>query len=118
MKSSNGQKFFLFVCVQDDLVVPYALGEKLYQAALAKRPLESKPVKFVSFESELGLAHIFIYTAPEVPSIIQQVSIGKFYSTIQYTIPTAFLSVRHFVSKSIKDVWQGEDDENQNENVQ
>ena len=46
------------------------LGERLYQAALAKRPLDAKPVNFVSFESELGLAHIFIYSAPETPSII------------------------------------------------
>ena len=55
---------------KDDLVVPYMLGERLYQAALAKRPLDAKPVNFVSFESELGLAHIFIYSAPETPSII------------------------------------------------
>ncbi len=75
-------------------MVPYVLGEKLYQAAVAKRPLESKPVNFVSFEAELGLAHKFIYSAPEVPSIIQ-----------------------HFVSKSIKGTWGGENDENQNDNV-
>ena len=47
------------------------LGEKLYKAALAKRPLDAKPVNFVSFEPDLGLAHIFIYSAPETPSIIQ-----------------------------------------------
>ena len=58
------------------------LGERLYQAALAKRPLDAKPVNFVSFESELGLAHIFIYSAPNTPSIIE-----------------------HFVSKSINDDW-------------
>ena len=35
------------------------LGERLYQAALAKRPLDAKPVNFVSFESELGKIYIF-----------------------------------------------------------
>ena len=63
--------FFIENLFQDDLVVPYVLGEKLYQAALAKRPLDAKPVNFVSFEPDLGLAHIFIYSAPETPSIIQ-----------------------------------------------
>jgi len=72
----------LIMHAKDDLVVPYMLGERLYQAALAKRPLDAKPVNFVSFESELGLAHIFIYSAAETPSIIE-----------------------HFVSKSIDDNW-------------
>ena len=36
------------------------LGERLYQAALAKRPLDAKPVNFVSFESELGKIYIFL----------------------------------------------------------
>jgi len=75
----------LIMHAKDDLVVPYVLGEKLYQAALAKRPADSKPINFVSFESELGLAHIFIYSAPETPSIIE-----------------------HFVSKSIDDNWPTE----------
>jgi len=75
----------LIMHAKDDLVVPYMLGERLYQAALAKRPLDAKPVNFVSFESELGLAHIFIYSAPETPSIIE-----------------------HFVSKSINDNWSND----------
>ena len=59
---SNGKlpitkKYFLIF--KDDLVVPYMLGERLYQAALAKRPLDAKPVNFVSFESELGKIYIF-----------------------------------------------------------
>ena len=57
--------------LQDDLVVPYILGEKLYQSALAKRPLDAKPVNFVNFEADKGLGHIFIYSAPETPSIIE-----------------------------------------------
>lgn len=72
----------LIMHAKDDLVVPYVLGEKLYKAALAKRPLDAKPVNFVSFEPDLGLAHIFIYSAPETPSIIQ-----------------------HFIDKSVKDNW-------------
>ena len=62
---------YLSFTFKDDLVVPYMLGERLYQAALAKRPLDAKPVNFVSFESDLGLAHVYIYTSPETPSIIQ-----------------------------------------------
>jgi len=62
----------LIMHAKDDLVVPYILGERLYQSALAKRPLDAKPVNFVSFESDLGLAHVYIYTSPETPSIIQQ----------------------------------------------
>ena len=38
------------------------LGERLYQAALAKRPLDAKPVNFVSFESELGKIYRFFGT--------------------------------------------------------
>ena len=52
-------------------MVPYILGEKLYQAALAKRPLDAKPIQFVNFESDQGLGHIFIYSAVETPGIIQ-----------------------------------------------
>lgn len=75
----------LIMHAKDDLVVPYILGEKLYQSALEKRPLDAKPVTFVSFESEKGLGHIFIYTAQEVPSIIE-----------------------HFASKSVTDQWPTE----------
>ena len=39
------------------------LGERLYQAALAKRPLDAKPVNFVSFESELGKIYKFFGTS-------------------------------------------------------
>eukprot|EP00096_Caligus_rogercresseyi_P011955 TRINITY_DN4866_c0_g1_i2.p1 TRINITY_DN4866_c0_g1~~TRINITY_DN4866_c0_g1_i2.p1 ORF type:complete len:134 (-),score=32.69 TRINITY_DN4866_c0_g1_i2:172-573(-) len=58
---------------EDDLVVPFQLGEKLYKTALVGRSSRAKPIQFIPFSSVHGYGHIYIYAAPELPEII-----GKF----------------------------------------
>jgi abhydrolase domain-containing protein 12 len=55
---------------RDDHVVPFVLGEKLYQAAKASRISSSKPLFFFPFHGDLGYAHVLIHTAPELPNIV------------------------------------------------
>lgn len=55
---------------KDDAVVPYSLGEKLYQIALEKRPKEAAPIKLVSFEPERNLGHKYIVNANEMTRVV------------------------------------------------
>ena len=47
------------VIFQDDRVVPYSLGEKLYQTALQGRSDDAQPVEFVSFEEDEALGKVY-----------------------------------------------------------
>ena len=51
--------------------MPYNLGQKLYQTAIANRSDGANNVDFVSFDAELGLGHRLIYSAPETPTHIE-----------------------------------------------
>ncbi|KAK6997750.1 monoacylglycerol lipase ABHD12-like isoform X1 [Biomphalaria glabrata] len=55
---------------EDDLIVPFHLGEKLY--AKAKESRGHDKVQFVSFEASLGYGHKLIYKAPQLPSLIRE----------------------------------------------
>ncbi|XP_031621471.1 lysophosphatidylserine lipase ABHD12 isoform X2 [Contarinia nasturtii] len=61
---------------EDDIVVPYKLGHKLYQSALEKRQKSWGPVEFHRFDAESGYGHKFICRAPELPDIF-----NKFFET-------------------------------------
>ncbi|XP_066964156.1 lysophosphatidylserine lipase ABHD12-like isoform X1 [Macrobrachium rosenbergii] len=61
----------LILHAEDDLVVPFALGRKLYETALKKRPENAPPVKFIDFSSCHGYAHKYICRAPELPEILK-----------------------------------------------
>ena len=58
--------------LQDDRVVPYVLGEKLYEKAAKERESNAGPVEFVSFEEEEALGHTLIYSSKTVPNIIRE----------------------------------------------
>ncbi|CAL4058670.1 unnamed protein product [Meganyctiphanes norvegica] len=62
----------LILHAEDDLVVPYMLGHKLYEVAKKIRPKDADLIQFKGFESKHGYAHKFIYMAPELPQIIRQ----------------------------------------------
>ena len=57
---------------QDDAVIPFELGYKLYQVALeSRKQIQTKnQIKFVPFESDRALGHTFIYSAPEIKDLI------------------------------------------------
>ncbi|KAL5009155.1 hypothetical protein ScPMuIL_014736 [Solemya velum] len=61
----------LMLHAEDDWIVPFALGQKLYKVALEERPPDSGPVEFVAFNSSYNYGHKYIYTAPELPRIIR-----------------------------------------------
>ncbi|XP_047473114.1 lysophosphatidylserine lipase ABHD12-like [Penaeus chinensis] len=61
----------LIMHAEDDLVVPYALGRKLYETALKVRSNDAPPIKFVGFDAKYGYAHKFICRAPEMPEILR-----------------------------------------------
>ena len=58
---------------QDDAVIPFELGYKLYQVALESRRIShnSNAITFVPFESDRALGHTFIYSAPEITDLIR-----------------------------------------------
>lgn len=62
----------LILHAEDDKVVPFELGEKLYGIASETRPTNSGPLDFVSFNASYGYGHKLIFMAPELPSIISK----------------------------------------------
>lgn len=73
----------LILHAEDDMVVPFELGKKLYTQALQVRPAHSKPVQFVAFAAQFGYGHKYIVKAPELPRIVRifvQQSIDDFWT--------------------------------------
>ncbi|XP_013879073.1 lysophosphatidylserine lipase ABHD12 [Austrofundulus limnaeus] len=60
----------LILHAEDDAVVPFHLGKKLYNVASQSKSLSGHKVQFVSFPSSLSYKHKFIYKSPELPSIL------------------------------------------------
>lgn len=56
---------------EDDLVIPYDLGLKLYKSAQQNRPKGSGPLQFVPLKASFGFGHKHIFQAPELPEIIK-----------------------------------------------
>lgn len=59
----------LILHAEDDHIVPYKLGQKLYDSITEGRN-EEYPVKFVTFERKLALGHHFIFTSKNLTSIM------------------------------------------------
>ncbi|AWP14734.1 putative monoacylglycerol lipase ABHD12 [Scophthalmus maximus] len=60
----------LILHAEDDTVVPFHLGQKLYNMAAQSKSLSGHKVRFVSFPSSLSYRHKFIYRSPELPNIL------------------------------------------------
>uniref|UniRef100_A0A4W6F0U3 Lysophosphatidylserine lipase ABHD12 n=1 Tax=Lates calcarifer TaxID=8187 RepID=A0A4W6F0U3_LATCA len=60
----------LILHAEDDTVVPFHLGKKLYNMASQSKSLSSHKVQFVPFPSSLAYKHKFIYRSPELPNIL------------------------------------------------
>jgi len=62
----------LILHAEDDAVVPHKLGKALHGAAVANRSPSWPEVEFISFTSDLGYAHKYIYLDKELPDIIRR----------------------------------------------
>uniref|UniRef100_A0A8C6TII9 Abhydrolase domain containing 12 n=1 Tax=Neogobius melanostomus TaxID=47308 RepID=A0A8C6TII9_9GOBI len=60
----------LILHAEDDAVVPFHLGKKLYHAASRSQSLSGHKVQFVPFDSSLSYKHKFIYRSPELAHIL------------------------------------------------
>ncbi|XP_034463997.1 lysophosphatidylserine lipase ABHD12-like isoform X1 [Hippoglossus hippoglossus] len=60
----------LILHAEDDSVVPFHLGKKLYNMASQSKSLRGHKVHFVPFPSSLKYKHKFIYRSPELPHIL------------------------------------------------
>ncbi|KAM9344945.1 LOW QUALITY PROTEIN: lysophosphatidylserine lipase ABHD12 [Symphorus nematophorus] len=60
----------LILHAEDDGVVPFHLGKKLYNMAAQSKSLSGHKVQFVPFPSSLAYKHKFIYRSPELPNIL------------------------------------------------
>uniref|UniRef100_A0AAQ6AK35 2-arachidonoylglycerol hydrolase ABHD12 n=1 Tax=Amphiprion ocellaris TaxID=80972 RepID=A0AAQ6AK35_AMPOC len=60
----------LILHAEDDGVVPFHLGKKLYNLASRSKSLSGHKVQFVPFPSALAYKHKFIYRSPELPNIL------------------------------------------------
>ncbi|XP_016379184.1 monoacylglycerol lipase ABHD12-like [Sinocyclocheilus rhinocerous] len=60
----------LILHAEDDAVVPFQLGKKLYDLAAQSKSLNGHKVQFIPFPSSLGYRHKFIYKSPQLPNIL------------------------------------------------
>ncbi|CAJ0920726.1 unnamed protein product [Ranitomeya imitator] len=61
----------LILHAEDDPVIPFHLGRKLYTIAAPARSLRDFKVQFVPFNKDLGYRHKFIYRSPELKQILR-----------------------------------------------
>lgn len=61
----------LIVHAEDDYVVPFQLGYRLYRIALDTRGKSWGPVEFHRFDGSRQYGHKFICHAPELPGLIK-----------------------------------------------
>uniref|UniRef100_A0A8C5TH51 Lysophosphatidylserine lipase ABHD12 n=2 Tax=Passeriformes TaxID=9126 RepID=A0A8C5TH51_9PASS len=62
----------LILHAEDDPVVPFHLGKKLYNIAATSRSFRDYKVQFVPFHTDLGYRHKYIYRSPELPRILRE----------------------------------------------
>ncbi|KAK3093611.1 hypothetical protein FSP39_018069 [Pinctada imbricata] len=60
------------VHAEDDEIVPYELGVKLYESARSNRPPGSGPLEFLPLHKGHGYGHKHIFQAPELPDSIRK----------------------------------------------
>ncbi|KAM9466986.1 lysophosphatidylserine lipase ABHD12 [Clarias gariepinus] len=60
----------LILHAEDDPVVPFHLGNKLYNIASQSKSLTGHKLQFISFPSTHGYRHKFIYRSPQLPHIL------------------------------------------------
>ncbi|XP_017837586.1 lysophosphatidylserine lipase ABHD12 isoform X2 [Drosophila busckii] len=61
----------MIVHAEDDRVVPFILGYRLYRIALDKRSRSWGPVEFHRFDAKYGYGHKHLCRAPELPGLIK-----------------------------------------------
>ncbi|MGH0141475.1 UNVERIFIED_CONTAM: hypothetical protein FKN15_021442 [Acipenser sinensis] len=61
----------LILHAEDDTVVPFHLGKKLYTIAASSPSLRGHKVQFIPFQKALGYRHKFIYRSPELSHILR-----------------------------------------------
>nr|XP_014348574.1 PREDICTED: monoacylglycerol lipase ABHD12 isoform X2 [Latimeria chalumnae] len=62
----------LILHAEDDSVVPFHLGRKLYKIAASSRSFQGYKVQFIPFHKDLGYKHKYIYSSPELPHILRE----------------------------------------------
>ncbi|EPY80884.1 hypothetical protein CB1_000786004 [Camelus ferus] len=62
----------LILHAEDDPVVPFQLGRKLYSIAAPSRSFRDFKVQFIPFHADLGYRHKYIYKSPELPRILRE----------------------------------------------
>ncbi|KDR08111.1 monoacylglycerol lipase ABHD12 isoform X3 [Zootermopsis nevadensis] len=60
----------LILHAEDDMVVPFLLGKRLYNTAIQIRPKDAGRVEFVPFDKNYKYGHKYIYKSPDLPQII------------------------------------------------
>ncbi|XP_063774187.1 lysophosphatidylserine lipase ABHD12 isoform X1 [Pseudophryne corroboree] len=61
----------LILHAEDDPVIPFHLGRKLYNIAAPARSFRDFKVQFVPFHKDLGYRHKYIYRSPELRQILR-----------------------------------------------
>ncbi|XP_056669771.1 lysophosphatidylserine lipase ABHD12 isoform X5 [Monodelphis domestica] len=62
----------LILHAEDDPIVPFHLGRKLYNIAAPSQSFRDFKVQFVPFHRDLGYRHKYIYKSPELPRILRE----------------------------------------------
>ncbi|XP_076279866.1 lysophosphatidylserine lipase ABHD12 isoform X2 [Lasioglossum baleicum] len=67
----NVQCSVMILHAEDDNVIPFFLGEKLYKAGISYHGNDTNQIQFTRIEASLGLGHKYICRYKELPNIIR-----------------------------------------------
>lgn len=62
----------LVLHAEDDMIIPFSMGQKLFQTAIQTRPASAPRAHFVSFPASKKYGHKAIFRDEELPDIISQ----------------------------------------------
>ncbi|CAH1263200.1 ABHD12 [Branchiostoma lanceolatum] len=62
----------LILHAEDDFIVPFRLGKKLYEIAKETRPRDAGPVNFIGYDRSHGYGHKYICNSPALPQVIRE----------------------------------------------
>ncbi|KAI8482658.1 Protein abhd12b [Branchiostoma belcheri] len=62
----------LILHAEDDFIVPFRLGKKLYEIAKETRPKGAPPVHFIGYDRSHGYGHKYICNSPALPQVIRE----------------------------------------------
>uniref|UniRef100_A0A8C0UEN4 Lysophosphatidylserine lipase ABHD12 n=2 Tax=Cyanistes caeruleus TaxID=156563 RepID=A0A8C0UEN4_CYACU len=97
----------LILHAEDDPVVPFHLGKKLYNIAATSRSFRDYKVQFVPFHTDLGYRHKYIYRSPELPrGTLCSPQRGRYRGWLSTGVRALHLLAKQVLGREATEIWE------------